>query len=395
MGNFESKCFVYRGPGDVVLETWSYNCGPTDIMIKIEVCGRCGTDRRLYESLHPRVKVPTVLGHELVGSVVEVGSEVEGLRKGIGYLEGRNVPDSAIPKVGSRVTVQGRVARHRDGLMLMAEPIQNLSFYIPGAFAQYMKIPAEMIQSGAVLAIPDGVSSEEGALVEPAACALESIFATPHPIGVDDDGRHIYRGSIRSGGRTLVIGSGTLAMIYCELAKREGAAEVWIMVRSERKQKLVRQVLGDWPRIEVVEDYSDDTIENRIAAEASIEERLRELTNGTLFDDVVLAAPSTDAQRLMFQLLNPEGYGVAASFAGLHERSERANVDQIHYRIGKTTGTSGCSTRTMETIIGWLSDGSLSLEGFTSPERFSLNDDPEHFFKTTSDGRKPMLYPWE
>ena len=364
-------------------------------MLKIDVCGRCGTDRRLYDSVHPRVKIPTVLGHELVGSVVEVGSEVRNLRRGVGYLEGQTVPESAIPQVGARVTVQGRVARHRDGLMLMAEPIQNLSFYIPGAFAEYMRVPAEMVQAGAVLAIPAEVSDEEGALVEPAACALESIFATPHPTGVDDDGRHIYRGSIRSGGRTLVIGSGTLAMIYSELAKREGAAEVWIMVRSKRKEKLIRQVLGDWPRVEVVEDYSEAEIDNRIATEAVIEERMKDLTAGQLFDDVVLAAPSLDAQRLMFQLLNPEGYGVAASFAGLHERSERANVDQIHYRIGKTTGTSGCSTRTMETIIRWLSDGTLSLKGFTSPERFSLNDDPELFFKTTTDGRKPMLYPWD
>jgi L-iditol 2-dehydrogenase len=396
MKNYESKCLVYYGPGDIKTEKWQLSCGSKDIMLKVDVCGRCGTDKRLYNKAHSRVKTPTILGHELVGTVVEVGSEVNTLTRGIGYLEGKTItPKRLLPAIGSRVTVQGRAARHSKGLMLMAEPIQNLTFWIPGAYAQYMKVPAEMIQSGTVIALPDSIGDEAGALVEPAGCALESIFATPHPAGVDKEGRHLFQGGIKKGGRTLILGSGTLAMIYGRLAALEGAGEIWYIVRSEYKKKLLETILGPGHKVKIVEDYSELLLEEKITRESQIEQEYTELTGGDLFDDVILACPSPDAQRLMFQLLNPNGYGVAVCFAGLHERSEAAQVDLLHYRLGKASGTSGCSTRAMETIINWLADGKLSLKGLSSPRHYTFADDPADFFQTPADGRKPMLYPWE
>ena len=279
--------------------------------------------------------------------------------------------------------------------MLMRDPIENLTFNIPGGFAQYMIVPESMIRAGAVLPVPDGVSDEEAALTEPAACALESIYATPHPVGVDEDGRHIVRSGIKQGGRTLVIGSGTLAMVSGALAHKDGAGDVWFIVRSKKKERLLRDVLGDWPRIRILPDYATRPFPDKHRLEADLESEFADLTHGELFDDLVLACPSTDAQRLMFRLLNPDGYGVAACFAGLHEASDHAEVDLLHYRIGKAVGTSGCSTRSMETVLRWIADGGLSLKGFTCPRRFSLNEDPEEFFQTAADGRKPMLYPWD
>jgi len=396
MASYESKCHVYYGPGDVRAETRTVTCGPTDIVLRVDACGRCGTDRRLFRKAHPRVRTPTVLGHELVGRVVEVGARVKDLREGAGYLEGERLrPEHIAPAVGTRVTVQGRTARHRDGLMLMRDPIQNLTFYIPGGFSQYMAVPAEMIRAGAVLRVPEGLSDEAAALAEPAACALESIFATPHAVGVDADGRHLVRSGIRQGGRTLIIGSGTVGMIYAALARLEGAAEVWIIVRSQTKADLVRRVLGGGVRCHLVPDYSERPLPERLEVERGLEEELADLTGGDLFDDVVLACPSLDAQRLMFRLLNPDGYAVAACFAGLHEPSERAEVDLLHYRIGKALGTSGCSTRTMETVLRWLGEGRLSLEGFACPHHYTLDDDPAELLRTKADGRKPMMYPWE
>ena len=364
--------------------------------MKIDACGRCGTDRRLYRRAHARVRTPTVLGHELVGRIVEVGKDVHTLRRGIGYRQGDTLLSDELDfPVDSRITVQGRTARHWNGLMLMNDPIQNLTFYIPGAYSQYMKIPGEMIQAGAILRVPDNVSDEEAALAEPASCALESIFATPHAVGVDGEGRHLVRSGIKKDGKTMIIGSGTLAMIYATLARSEGAGEIWIIIRSEAKGKLITKVLGESPRFHVVPDYSKFPLPEKLEHERTIAEELAELTEGQLFDDVILACPSLDAQRLMFPLLNPDGYGVAACFAGLQEPSETANVDMLHYRLGKAVGTSGCSTRTMDTLLKWIADGRLSLTGFTCPRHYTLEDNPADFLETKADGRKPMLYPWE
>ncbi|MDD5707231.1 MAG: alcohol dehydrogenase catalytic domain-containing protein [Kiritimatiellae bacterium] len=395
IAEFESECWVYDGPGCVRRERQRIVCGPSDIVIRIELCGRCGTDQRLFREPHPNVRTPTVLGHELVGRVVAVGSGVSALREGVGYWDRQALaPERVAFRVGQRVTAQARIARYRDGLMLIRNPIENLSFQIPGGFAQYMKVPSSMIRSGSLLPVPDEVSDEEAALVEPAACALESVYATPHAVGVDEDGRHIVRSGLRPGGRALIVGSGTLAMIYGRLARIEEVAEVWFIVRSPEKADLLKSVLGDWPRVLVVPDYSARPLPEKQAVETALVKELGDLTHGELFDDVVLAAPSVDAQRLMFLLLNPDGYGVAVCFAGLHKPCDRAMVDHLHYRMAKAIGTSGCSTLVMETILRWIRGGRLSLKGCTCPHRYTLADDPAEFFQTRADGRKPMLHPW-
>jgi threonine dehydrogenase-like Zn-dependent dehydrogenase len=132
----------------------------------------------------------------------------------------------------------------------------------------------------------------------------------------------------------------------------------------------------------------------KLKVEGLLAREFGELTHGELFDDVILAAASEDAERLMFLLLNPDGYGVASCFAGLHKPVQEAMVDNLHYRMAKAVGTSGCSTRSMETILKWLEAGRLSLRGLTCPHRYTLNDDPADFFQTKADGRKPMLFPW-
>jgi L-iditol 2-dehydrogenase len=279
--------------------------------------------------------------------------------------------------------------------MLMRNPIENVSFRMRGGYSQYMKIPESMIRAGEVIPVSDSIDKEEGALIEPAACALESIFATPHAYGVDGEGRHIIKGGIKKGGRVCIIGSGTLAMIYGTLCGLEGAAEIWYIVRSEEKKEMARRIVGNHVKALVLADYSSLEIGEKLRYESTIEAELTELTGGYLFDDIVLAAASVDGQRLMMRLLNPDGYGVAAQFAGLHELSTGVNVDAVHYRIGKIIGTSGCGTAAMETIARWLVEGKLSLKGYVGGKHFTLDDDPAEFLSARGDGLKPMLYPWE
>jgi threonine dehydrogenase-like Zn-dependent dehydrogenase len=193
----------------------------------------------------------------------------------------------------------------------------------------------------------------------------------------------------------LIVGSGTLATIYGLLAWIEGAAEVWFIVRSQSKAELLGRLLGDWARFKVVPGYASLPLPEKLRLEDGVAKEFADLTRGDLFDDVVLAAPSEDAERLMFILLNQDGYGVASCFAGLHKPIEQALVDNLHYRMAKAVGTSGCATRTMETILKWLSSGKLSMRGLTCPYHYTLNNDPAEFFQTKADGRKPMLYPWE
>ena len=396
MAVWKSLAFRYHAPGDVRREDLSIVCGPREIVVKVLACARCGTDRKIFFDGHPKVIPPTVLGHEIAAEIVEVGADVGALTEGIGYRQDRPMTTEELDyQVGERVTCQSRIARYRDGVMLQSDPIQILSFQMNAGYSQYMKCTEEMIRSGSVLRVPDSVSVEEAALVEPAACALETVFQTPHAVGVDEEGRQRFRAGTKPSGRALVIGSGSVSMIYALLCRIEGAAEVHVVVRSEAKADLVRRTLGQGVRITISEQAEEDDQAAQIAAEDRLVEELRGKTDGRLFDDVISACADPRAQRWMLRCYNTEADATGACFGGARALVDGVDMDIHHYRQARTIGSSGCSTRCMETVIRWLADGKLSLLGFTSERRFNLRDDPEEFFTTKADGLKPVLYPWE
>ena len=398
MGKYISKAYVYYGPGDARVEDITIETGARDIVIKVLAAGRCGTDKTIYRKGHYRVDryAPVVLGHELVGEVVEVGEEVVALAEGIGCLAGQAVPpESRTFSVGERITVQGRVARYRDGVMLLEDPIANLSFQVNGAFSQYMLIPQQFVASGSTFHVPDAVDDVQAALVEPAACALESVFATPHPVGIDGEGRHVFRAGIRPGGNVCIIGSGTVSMMYALLASLEGAGIVIMLVRSDAKVELVARILGDRVETVLVPQLEGLSLAEKLEVEAEIVAGLEVRTDGYLFDDVVAACPDPDAQRLMLKLFNRSGYAVGACFGGTHELVDGADIDQCHYRLAKTIGTSGTSNRTMQTVIDWLAEGKLDLRNFAAQQRYTFETPPDEFFTTYSGGLKPILFPWD
>ncbi len=396
MGQYQAAAFVYGGrPRVVTAETIELECGPRDLVVKVLLCARCGTDRTIYFHGHPNVDpyAPVVLGHELVGTIVEVGEEVRRLKEGIGFRQGQVLGDDYLDfQIGQRVTFQSRIARfNAQGFMLIPNPIANLSFQIDGGYAQYMRVPETMIRSESVLRVPDEIDDEQACLVEPAACALESIFATPHAIGVDQSGRHQLRAGLKPGGRVCIIGSGTVSMIYALLALQEGVGQLVMVVRSQAKQALVERVLGETVETFVAPAVSDEPTPQALAAEQGIIDALAQITDGYLFDDVVAACSSPEAQRLMLKLYTREGYAVGACFGGTHRLVDGAELDLNHYRAAKTIGSSGCSTACMKTILSWLHEGRLLLRGLISPRRFSLQDDPHEFFTTQADGLKPAL----
>lgn len=398
MARYVSPAFVYHGrPKDVSRGEISFGCGPRELVVEVILCARCGTDRTIYRKGHPNVDrfAPVVLGHELVARIVEVGDRVRDLTEGIGYREGMTLPREYLDFVpGERVVFQSRIARYdRYGLMLIANPIANLSFQINGGFARFMRVTEELVRSESVLRVPDCVTDEEACLVEPAACALESTYATPHPVGVEPGGRHIYRAGVREGGSVCIIGSGTVGMLYAAIALAEGAARVVVVVRShEKKAQITARLHGAVeayisPRISEEHTAESDEAEQRVVTD------LMEMTDGYLFDDVVAACASVSAQRLMPRLYTREGYAVGACFGGTHALVDGADIDANHYRAAKTIGTSGCSTACMKTILELLAADRLDFTGLLASRRFTLDDDPHEFFTTEAEGLKPALDP--
>ncbi|MER7015611.1 zinc-dependent alcohol dehydrogenase family protein [Saccharopolyspora sp. NPDC000359] len=182
--------------------------GDGQLVIAVGACGICGTDLHIADGHFPPTPYPIVPGHEFAGEVVELGADVPG-----GW------------KVGDRVAVDpslfcGYCTPCRSGHGNLCANWNATGDTVDGAFAEYVAIPASTAYR-----MPDSMTWQQGALVEPVSCAVHGV----RQIGVE------------AGERFLVVGAGTMGLLMQQLLQR-GGAHVSVVDRNaarlERATKL-------------------------------------------------------------------------------------------------------------------------------------------------------------
>lgn len=194
---------VLHGREDVRLQEIPVpTVGPGDVLLRVEAALTCGTDVKVFRrGYHARMIVPpAVFGHEMSGTLAEVGCEVTGFRAGDRVVAANSAPCD-------------RCYYCRRELFTLCE---NLLF-VNGAYAEYMLIPERIVRKN-LLRLPDTLSSPEAALVEPLACALK---------GVEDTG-------VRDGETVVILGAGPLGLMLTRLCHLRGARTVVIGKRASR-----------------------------------------------------------------------------------------------------------------------------------------------------------------
>ena len=168
--------------------------GPGQILVKVMRCGVCGSDITIFHGRHPYVSYPIVMGHEFAGLVEELGEGVSG------------------PAVGTRVTVIphlvcGQCKPCRTETYNFCEQLRCTGAEADGAHVQYICMQVQM-----VLPIPDTMSMDVAAMVEPASVAYHGA----------------KRGEITSEDVVLVIGAGPIGIFTMQSVKALGAQCVYI-----------------------------------------------------------------------------------------------------------------------------------------------------------------------
>ena len=189
---------VFRGVRQVPVEDVPEpDPGPRDIVLDVRACGICGSDLHTYaQGLF--AEEGQVMGHEFSGSVAFVGSEVEGLA------------------VGDRVTglpIQpcGDCRSCLDGHEHLCETWtrRSIGYGLPGAFAERLWIPQAVLGRN-VHRLPDGLSFEDAALVEPLAVGV-------HAVGQSTAG---------PGDVAVVLGLGTIGLQVAQVLLARGVEQV-------------------------------------------------------------------------------------------------------------------------------------------------------------------------
>src|SRR5262245_66215385 len=133
--------------------------GPDEVKIKVENCSTCGTDVKIFRFGHHHIVPPRVMGHEVAGEIVGVGSGVEGWRAGDRVQVIAAIPD-------------GTCAECRRGRLTVCPNQESIGYHYDGGFARYMVVPAKVLAVGGLHRIPDSLGYAEASVAEPLACVL-------------------------------------------------------------------------------------------------------------------------------------------------------------------------------------------------------------------------------
>jgi (R,R)-butanediol dehydrogenase/meso-butanediol dehydrogenase/diacetyl reductase len=181
--------------------------GPGQVKVKVNLAGICGTDLKEYADGPGMIavdKVPLTLGHEFAGRVVEVGGGVTNF------------------KAGERVTgvgywFCGECYYCKKSLYNLCLNGGFTGLTVDGCMAEFVVVP-----SYAVYKLPDSVSDEAGALVEPLAVALHAV----------------RQGNVRLGDTVGIVGDGTIGLCTLLAARVAGASEVYVVAKHRGRGEI-------------------------------------------------------------------------------------------------------------------------------------------------------------
>ena len=313
------KAAVFYGPEDMrVGEVPRPAIGAREVLVKVAACAVCGSDVRTFRHGARNITKPVILGHEISGTVTEVGAELSGFR------------------IGQRVAVApaipcGDCRYCRDGAETMCERLQSIGYEFDGGLAEFLNVPASAVRAGCVNNVPDHVSFDEAALAEPLACVINAQELT----------------SVGERDTVVVMGAGPVGCLHVALAKVRGAAKTMLVDIRPERLTLAAPFGAD-----VLIDGSREDVRARVLLE----------TGGDGASVVIVAAPSNRAQEQSVALAARRGR--INFFGGLPKTDPIIALDAniVHYRELSIVGSYGSRPAHNRMALDLIASGQLRAQ---------------------------------
>jgi L-iditol 2-dehydrogenase len=305
-------------PDDLRLETLpDPEAGPGDLVLRVLACGTCGTDVKVFRHGHQHIALPRVLGHEVAGEIVALGSGVTGWR------------------VGERVQVIaaipcGECFQCKRGFQTVCERLESIGYQYDGGFAEFIRVPAKVLKVEGVNRIPDGLDAAEAAVTEPLACVL--------------NGQELA--AVGEGDSVVVVGAGPIGCLHVRLARAKGAAKVILVDVNPSRLALAARLHAD--------ALIDGSAVDPVAA-------VLDLTDGRGADVVITAAASKVAQVQALSMAVARGR--VSLFGGLPRDDSIIASDSnlIHYRELSVVGAYGSAPRHNREALELIATGRVPV----------------------------------
>ncbi|MEV4235679.1 zinc-dependent alcohol dehydrogenase family protein [Nocardia sp. NPDC049737] len=260
--------------------------GPGEVVVRVDAVGICGTDVHIADGEFPPTPYPIAPGHEFAGSVVALGTGVDGVR------------------VGDAVAVDpslfcGACHYCAIGRGNLCERWGAIGDTVDGAMAEYVAVPAANCYR-----LPETLSTTHGALVEPLSCAVHAFDVLPRALGA----------------HYLLYGAGTMGLLILQLARVAGAASVSV-VDTNTARLGVAVELGADAAATTADEFDRpqgwEVVIDCTGAVAAIEDGLGRVRKGGVFQQFGVAPGAATASISPFRIYNDE-ITIVGSMAVLH-----------------------------------------------------------------------------
>ena len=263
-----------------------------EVLVKVKLCGICGSDWSIYKGFYAAEKLPLITGHEFWGIV---------------HQKGKNVRDV---NVGDRVAVDlcitcGTCYFCRRGDGLLCTSFTQLGIHTHGGFAEYVKVPGKNCY-----VIPSGIDDYAAAMVEPLTTAIQASIRMGNELGSS----------------VVVLGAG-LGVLHAGLAKLRGATPV-ILVDGNGSRLEIAKKMG-------VADYCID-----ISKTPDPVSEVMKLTGGIGADYVIEAVGSPQTYEQAFAMLRRGGKVEAF---GICPPDAAASLPPYEFVLGEKKVSGSCA----------------------------------------------------
>ncbi len=220
---------VMTAPGEIIFrEVPTPEPKKGEVLIKIMKIGVCGSDIHVYHGEHPFTKYPVTQGHEVSGEIAAVGEGVEGFAP------------------GQKVTIQpqvvcGKCYPCRHGKYNLCEELKVMGFQTTGVASHYFAVDASK-----VTALPENLSFDEGAMIEPLAVAVHGVRQAGDVNGL----------------KIAVLGAGPIGILVAQTAKGMGAESVMITDVSDVRLAKAKECKVDFCVNTKNKDFGEAMVEN-------------------------------------------------------------------------------------------------------------------------------------
>lgn len=265
--------------------------GADEVLIKVKNTGICGTDWSIYNGWYSADKLPMIAGHEFSGVIAQIGKGSNGFKE------------------GDRVTADinmscGTCFYCLHGQKLLCDSFTQLGIHTDGTFAEYVKAPAALLHK-----LPDNLSFEEGAFIEPVSCVIHAAKAMDAALGSS----------------VAIIGDG-LGVLHARMAVLRACAPVIIFGNNRKRLQIAKDMGADYAIN--VDEVADPVAE------------VMRITNGRGADYAIEAVGSVKTYEQAFAMLRRGGKLSAFGIAGEHDEMK---MRPFEFVLGEKKVTGSCA----------------------------------------------------